>query len=85
MMETNDDGVSKINLLNEGLELLEKELKDDDVASVSVQILVIRIGDHSNVEIMNDWKDAIDWTAPKIQANGTTPLGAGVRLSLIHI
>ena len=85
MTETNDEGVPKIDLLNEGLKLLEKELKDDDVASVSVQILVIRIGDHSNVEIMNDWKDAIDWTAPIIQANGSTPLGAGVREALALI
>ena len=74
-----------IKNLNTGLETLENELKNDDVASMRVQLLVIRIGGHSDTDILTEWTDAIDFKAPEIIANGTTPLGKGVNLSLIHI
>lgn len=74
-----------IDNLNDGLVLLEKELKADDVASLRVQLLIIRIGGQDQAEILSDWTDAIDFTAPKITANGTTPLGAGVKLALKKI
>ena len=74
-----------IKNLNTGLETLENELKNDDVASMRVQLLVIRIGGHSDTDILTEWTDAIDFKAPKIIANGTTPLGKGVNLGLRKI
>ena len=74
-----------INNLNEGLKVLEAELKADDVASLRVQLLIVRIGGHSDVETVIDWTDAIDFIAPNIKANGTTPLGKGVEHSLKKI
>jgi uncharacterized protein YegL len=74
-----------IDNLNEGLKVLETELKSDDVASLRVQLLVVRIGGHSDVETVVDWTDAIDFAAPTIVANGTTPLGLGVKHSLEKI
>tara|TARA_B100000524_G_C23640387_1_gene366460 strand:+ start:403 stop:1071 length:669 start_codon:yes stop_codon:yes gene_type:complete len=74
-----------INNLNEGLKVLEAELKADDVASLRVQLLIVRIGGHSDVETVIDWTDAIDFIAPTIEANGTTPLGMGVKHSLKKI
>ena len=74
-----------INNLNEGLKVLEAELKADDVASLRVQLLVVRIGGHSDVETVIDWTDAIDFIAPTIEANGTKPLGIGVEHSLKKI
>ena len=74
-----------INNLNEGLKVLEAELKADDVASLRVQLLIVRIGGHSDVETVIDWTDAIDFIAPNIEANGTTPLGKGVEHSLKKI
>lgn len=71
-----------INELNKGLKVLESELKADDVACQRVQLLVIRIGDYDEAEIISDWTDAIDFHAPRISANGTTPLGKGVKLAL---
>ena len=74
-----------ITNLNAGLKVLEKELKSDDIASMRVQLLIIRIGGFSDAEIIVDWTDAIDFEAPDIEANGTTPLGKGVDLALSEI
>ena len=74
-----------IDNLNEGLKVLEREIKADDIASMRVQLLVIRIGGMDEPEVVTDWTDALDFTAPKIEANGTTPLGAGVNLALKKI
>jgi uncharacterized protein YegL len=71
--------------LNAGLQLLEQELKNDDVASLRVQVLVIRFGDSNQVEVVSDWKDAMDFQAPRLKANGSTPMGAAVTLALNKI
>jgi uncharacterized protein YegL len=71
-----------IRELNAGLKVLEEELKNDDVASQRVQLLVIRLGGDDNVEVKLDWTDAMDFSAPTIEANGRTPLGSAVRLAL---
>ena len=67
-----------IDELNAGLRLLEQELKNDDVASQRVQLLVIRFGDNNEVTVLSDWKDAMDFQAPQIHADGVSPLGAAV-------
>lgn len=74
-----------IGALNDGLKLLEQDLKADDVARQRVRILLLRVGAPQDVEIVTDWTDAIDFEAPEIEANGTTPLGAGVRRALDEI
>ena len=74
-----------IRELNAGLKVLEEELKNDDVASQRVQLLVIRLGGDDNVEVKLDWTDAMDFSAPTIEANGRTPLGSAVRLALQKI
>jgi uncharacterized protein YegL len=71
-----------IDSLNQGLSILEKELKNDDIASLRVQLLIVKIGGLDEAEVVTEWTDAIDFNAPKIEANGTTPLGAGVKLGL---
>ena len=78
---TSMDG-SPIKKLNEGLQVLEQQLKSDDIASLRVQLLILRIGGHNDVEILTDWTDAIDFSAPLVEANGTTPLGEGVKVAL---
>ncbi len=73
-----------IGALNEGLKVLEADLKADDVARQRVRILVLRIGDPP-VEVVTDWTDAIEFEAPEIEAGGMTPLGLGVRRALDEI
>lgn len=73
-----------IGALNDGLKLLETDLKADDVARQRVRILLLRVG-APDVEVVTDWTDAIEFEAPEIEANGMTPLGAGVRRALDEI
>ncbi len=71
--------------LNAGLRILEEELKKDDIASQRVQLLVIRLGGRDKVEVLCDWTDAMSFSSPIVEANGSTPLGAAVRLGLTKI
>lgn len=73
-----------INELNAGLRILEEELKKDDIASQRVQLLVIRFGGE-NVEVLTDWTDAMDFTAPNVTASGRTPMGQAVRTGLAKL
>jgi uncharacterized protein YegL len=71
-----------IDELNAGLKVLEDELKADATASQRVQLLLIRLGGDDSAEVVADWTDAMTFSAPVIQADGTTPLGAAVRLAM---
>jgi len=71
--------------LNAGLKILEEELKNDDTAAQRVQLLVIRLGDDNDVEVVTDWTDALDFSAPIVEANGTTPLGKAMLTALDKI
>lgn len=68
--------------LNDGLVTLEKQLKNNPVTSLRVQLLVISVGGHDSAEVLSDWCDAVDFTSPSLEANGTTPLGKGMALAL---
>jgi uncharacterized protein YegL len=74
-----------IKQLNDGLRLLEKELKDDVIAAKRVRILLVRYGGMDNAEVVGDWCDVMDFTAPSLEANGTTPTGQAVDLALAKI
>jgi uncharacterized protein YegL len=71
--------------LNAGLKILEEELKNDDTAAQRVQLLVIRLGDANDVEVVTDWTDALDFSAPAVEANGLTPLGKAMLMALDKI
>ena len=71
--------------LNAGLKILEEELKNDDTAAQRVQLLVIHLGDDNDVEVVTDWTDALDFSAPIVEANGTTPLGKAMLTALDKI
>ena len=72
-----------IDLLNQGLRTFQDDLRSDDTASLRVQVLVIRVG--GTADVVTDWIDAINFTAPTIHADGGTPLGAGIELALSKI
>ncbi|MGP1664647.1 MAG: vWA domain-containing protein [Rhodanobacter sp.] len=78
-------GGAPINQLNEGLKLLERELKGDVIAAKRVRLLIIRLGGLDNAEVIGDWCDAMDFNAPALEANGTTPTGQAVELALQEI
>jgi uncharacterized protein YegL len=74
-----------IELLNRGLALLEQELKGDSIACKRVRLLVVKLGGNDEAEVAGDWIDAMEFAAPDLQANGTTPTGAAVDLALTKI
>jgi uncharacterized protein YegL len=74
-----------ITALNDGLRLLEKELKEDPVARLRVQLVVLQIGGNDDVTILTDWTDAMNFSAPTVVAYGSTPLGKAVRLALTKL
>ena len=74
-----------IKALNEGLKVLEQELKNDDTAAQRVRLSVLRMGDDDEVEVVTDWTDAVDFEAPTIEANGRTPMGKAMSMALERI
>jgi len=75
-----------IKQLNTGLKALEQELKDDIDASSRVQILIIKAcGKEDEAEVASDWVDAMNFTAPIMEAGGLTPLGKAISLALKKI
>ncbi len=71
-----------VDRLNDGLATFENHLKNDPVAALRVQVLTICVGRNDNVDVLHNWVDAIDFKAPFVEANGTTPLGAGMDIAL---
>ena len=59
--------------LNAGLEVFADELKNDELAALRVQVMVIAVGGHEDVQILQPWTDAIDFQPPSIQASGMKP------------
>lgn len=78
-------GGAPIDQLNAGLKLLERELKGDVIAAKRVRLLIIRFGGLDSAEVVGDWCDAMDFNAPTLEANGTTPTGQAVELALQEI
>lgn len=77
---------SPIKELNAGLKEFKKALTEDHVALTSVSVCVISVGGpHSSADLMMDFVDAIDFEPVELQADGATPLGAGVILALDKI
>jgi uncharacterized protein YegL len=74
-----------IQQLNKGLDLLAQELKGDSVASKRVRLLVLEFGGQDEARIAGDWIDAMEFAAPTLTANGTTPTGQAVDLALAKI
>ncbi len=75
----------KIAALNQGLVSLQNSLMKDSVARSRVRLLVLQIGGNNEVEVLNEWTDAINFTAPTVSANGTTPLGGALNMALDKI
>ena len=64
---------NRIAFLNNGIKVLEEELKKDPMAKRRVQIALVRCGGGVHVESM--WTDAVNFSAPVLEASGDTPLG----------
>ena len=74
-----------IKQLNAGLKALENELKEDIDASSRVQILIIKAFGKDEAVVAADWVDAMNFSAPLMEAGGLTPLGKAMELALKKI
>ena len=74
-----------IKQLNMGLQALEKELKEDIDASSRVQLLIIKAYGKDEVQVSANWTDAMNFSAPEMEAGGLTPLGKAMELALQKI
>lgn len=73
-----------MQMLNDGLKALEVELKKDPITAKRCRVLLISFGMNDDVAV-GEWQDAMDFSAPEFEANGTTPTGAAVRAALDKI
>ncbi|MFO0852689.1 MAG: VWA domain-containing protein [Gemmataceae bacterium] len=69
-------GVSRIDLLNEGLITYQSELTADPLAAQRVEVSVITFG--TTVKTVCPFVTAHEFNPPTLTANGETPLGAAV-------
>lgn len=69
-------GVTRIDKLNEGLEVYQKDLLSDPLASQRVEVCVITFG--GEVKTIVHFVSASEFQPPKLTAGGETPMGAGI-------
>ncbi len=72
-----------INQLNEGVHALYAALRDDDLASVRVDLSVVTFG--QNVSVVQDFATVSESKAPVLAVNGMTPMGAAITTALRNI
>lgn len=72
-----------INQLNEGVHALYAALKDDDLASVRVDLSVMSFG--KSVEVEQDFATVSESEAPTLKVNGMTPMGEAITTGLKRI
>jgi len=65
--------------LNAGLETLQRELKQDSLASKRVEIAIVTFGP---VELRADFTTAQSFYPPMLESSGTTPMGAAIETGI---
>lgn len=66
----------KIGALNEGLRLLKKELEDDELARLRVDLSVVAFND--DVQVIHDFSSIAKFDPPTLDASGTTSLAGAI-------
>jgi uncharacterized protein YegL len=70
-----------IHALNEGLLAFQKSIQEDALASRRVEIAIVTFGS-GGVQNVQDFVTGGDFSAPVLQAGGTTPMGEAIRNAL---
>src|SRR5262245_51334145 len=69
-------GVTRIELLNEGVRAYHADLMGDSLAAQRVEVSVITFG--GSVQTVVPFVTAREFTPPTLVANGETPMGAAI-------
>jgi len=79
-------GRTRIDELNQGLQLLQRELLADETAAQRVQLAIVCVGGPAGeADLLMDWTDAMNFQPPMLRAGNQTPLGQGMRLALQYV
>ena len=65
--------------LNEGLAQFKDELFADSLAAKRVEVAIVQFGP---VRVVNDFTGVLTWDAPKLSAQGDTPMGSAIEQGL---
>jgi len=71
---------NKIAELNEGLQILTEELKEDDLAEKRIDLAVISFG--KGVELIRPFTGISKFIPPELSAGGYTPMGEAILLAI---
>ena len=69
-----------INELNEGVQLFFNSIRQDEIAKYSAEVSIVTFGSYAKKEL--DFASIDDQQVPYLNADGTTPMGEAVSLSL---
>ena len=77
-------GFTRMDALNAGLQMFEKEVKSDPTVRNSVEVSIVDIGGKSahKCTLIQPWVFAKDLQVTKLEANGSTPLAEGLIMAL---
>lgn len=72
-----------INALNQGLQVFQTDLAQNELAAKRVEVAIITFG--NEVRMTQDFITANRFEAPTLNASGTTPMGAAILQGLYRI
>lgn len=83
MEEETSSGLQRIQELNNGLQVLHRELMADATARSRVELSIVCVGGPAgDADILMDWTSVPDFFPPTLSAGGMTPLGSGLKIAL---
>jgi uncharacterized protein YegL len=74
---------SRIDLLNGGLEQFKQEVMEKTHAQRRVDLSVITFG--GGVEVVHEFTQVKNWTPPRLQPSGTTPMGNAIETAIDRV
>lgn len=79
---TSSDGNEKpkIDQLNNGLDLFRNEVLQQDNAADRVDVALVEFG--SDATVHQDFTNIQDWSPPKLDADGSTPMGEAIKKAI---
>lgn len=86
MEEPTSSGRTRIDELNAGIQILQRDLMADSTARTRIELCIVCVGGPAgDADILMDWTDVPNFMPPPLSAGGMTPLGAGIQIALSQV
>jgi uncharacterized protein YegL len=86
MEEESTPGRTRIDELNAGIQILQRDLMADSTARTRIELCIVCVGGPAgDADLLMDWTDVPSFMPPPLSAGGMTPLGEGVRIALSQV